>query len=112
MVIGDHINWKANDTPIRDSGFDYSDLPQIVNVSTNERIAKLKITGYNYINGTRITCHVSQLQEQLTPGVFRLTTDHSHPALIRVQGTTEYLHFNFLYYYYWPHNYRFVGSSD
>lgn len=88
-MIGDHINWKVNDTPVADFaglGFDDSFLPQIVNNSTNERIAKLKIRGSYYTNNTYITCHVSEVQEDLVSGGFRLTTNTSKPALILVQG--------------------------
>lgn len=89
-AICDHINWKANGTPVIDFvalGFDNSYLPRIVNASTNVRIARLKIQGSKYISETKVTCHVSQLHEDLTSGVVRYTTAESEPALIKVQGT-------------------------
>lgn len=91
MVIGEHINWKANDTPVQDLAaleFDDSYLPKIItrNNSTIERIAKLRIQGSVYTNNTNITCQVTQVQEELTSGVFRITTAESEPALILVQG--------------------------
>ena len=87
-VIGDHINWKANDTPVKDFvalEFDDNDLPRIINKSSNVRIARLKIQGSSHTNETNVTCHVAQWHQK----EMRLTTAASDPALIRVQGTIE-----------------------
>lgn len=87
-VIGEHINWWANNTPVQDFvalGFDDSSLPEVVNVSTNEQIGKLKIRGSKKINGTMITCHVI-MYSGVEP-----TDAESKPALILVQGIAMYM---------------------
>lgn len=83
-MIGDHINWKANDTPIQDItnlGFNDSILPLVINESRHERKGMLKIRGSEDINRTNITCHT------VLPGGDRShATAKSKPALILVQG--------------------------
>ena len=81
-VIGDHINWKANDTPVQDLsnlGFDVSNLPLLINESRHERKGMLKIRGSKNINKTTITCYT------ILPGGDR-SHAKSKPALIQVQG--------------------------
>ena len=93
-VIGDHINWKANNTPVKDLsslGFDDSFLPLVINESRHERKGMLKIRGSQSINKTTITCHT------ILPGGNR-SHAKSKPALIQVQGmhvVRIYLLYNF-----------------
>lgn len=89
-VIGDHINWKVNGTPLvgdKHAGFYYShQLSILLDEATNKRMGQLQIKGLNTTNHTMVTCVASQLidSEHFTVAV-------SEPALILVQGTVKAL---------------------
>lgn len=89
-VIGDHINWKINGTPLagdKHAGFYYSHQSSVLlDETTNIRTGQLRIRGLNTTNGTMVTCVASQVIDSE-----HFTVAESEPALILVQGTVKAL---------------------
>lgn len=89
-IIGDFINWKANNTPVnayQHLGLHESLFPTVLDEAANKRLGQLKIRGSAELNGTNITCIATKTANN------QVINDESEPVLILVEGA-------YLFYYY------------
>ena len=81
-IIGDFINWEANNTPAnayQHLGLHESLFSTVLDPSTNKRLGQLRIRGSSKLNGTKITCIATKLGNLVS-------TEESEPVLILVEG--------------------------
>ena len=81
-VIGDFINWKANNTPVnvyQHIGLQESLFSTLLDEATSKRVGELKIRGSSELNGTKITCIATKVGNQVS-------NEESEPVLILVEG--------------------------
>ena len=82
-AVGDHINWRANNTPVNEiigKGIDDLNMRVPVNATEHIYLEKLRVVGSYFSNASTIVCQSVLLLEG------KFTVAASDPVLLLVQG--------------------------